>query len=163
MRYPALLLLCGLLLALPKAPGAQDKPTVYVVAGSASSKRISRSKAKELADSAEDLRKQIGKRAHIDLAPTIESADILITILDRRIEFRQSRQTQYGGADTQRQYQSRHVIAYRVRVGELTRDGEYLNAGSLVTWRRVATGLSKEIERWARDNLELLLQQRAQR
>jgi hypothetical protein len=140
--------------------GPKDKPTVYVVADSGES--VSRNKAKKLSDSAEDLRQQVKKRRDIVLAADPVGADIIVTILDRRIEIEQNRQTYYGGGHTQNQYQSRHIITYRIQVGESSREAEYFVAGSLVTWRRVSSGLSKQIERWARDNTDELLERRAQ-
>ena len=86
-----------------------------------------------------------------------------MTILDRAVEVAQSGQTDYGGGHTQNQYQSRHIITYRIEAGESSHKAEYFNAGSFVTWNRVATGLSKHIERWARDHLEQLLQYRPQK
>lgn len=123
------------------------KPSVYVLSDAAGSPGISKSKAKELSDSAEDLRRQIKKRKGLVLARQVESADILVTILDRRVEIAQTRQDYYGGGHTQQQYQSRHVIRYRIETKDSSQEGEYYNVGSLVTWTRVAGGLSKQIER----------------
>lgn len=134
---------------------------VYVEADPGTSGVVSKSKAKEISDSAEDLRRQIEKRKNIVLSVHPEQADIVVTILDRGIEIAQNRHTDYGGGLTQNQYQSRHIITYRIEAGESSQKAEYFNAGSFVTWNRVATGLSKHIERWAKDHVEQLLQYRA--
>jgi hypothetical protein len=143
----------------------KEKPpiTVYVEANSGASEALSKSKVKEISDSAEDLRRQIEKRRDIVLATHPETADIVVTILDRAIEIAQNRQAEYVGGYTQNHYQSRHIITYRIEAGKSSHKAEYFNAGSFVTWNRVAAGLSKHIERWAKDHFEQLLQYRTQR
>jgi hypothetical protein len=139
---------------------AQKPITVFVSTTSESSQARSKSKEKEVSDSAKDLRKEIEKRGNIALAEDIEAADIVVTILDRRIDVAQYRQD-YGAGHIQPQYQSRHLIHYRIQVGEFHQDAEYYIAGSLVTWKRVAKDVSKRIERWARENREQVLQARS--
>ncbi len=163
MWMPAKLAI-GLLLSFACSGMQQEKPSIYVYveADSQALEAISKSKAKEIADSAGDLRQQIGKRQGIVLAPHPEMADITVTILSRGIEVAQNRQT-YSGGHSQPHYQSRHIITYRIEAGDSSHKAEYFNAGSLVTWKRVATGLSKHIESWARDNSDQLLQYRSRR
>lgn len=125
---------------------------VYVdVDGDASEEKL-----QDLKDSAEDLREQIRKRHGILLAEDAEVAKIRVTIMDRQIEFEQSRQTNYGGGLTQSQYQSVYVISYRLQVGDLRWERQHEGAGSLITWKRVATALAKELERWAQRNQDRL-------
>ncbi len=136
--------------------------TVYVEADSGALEAISKARAKEISDSAADLRQQIEKRRDILLALHPEIADITVTILSRGIEVAQNRQT-YSGGHSQPHYQSRHIITYRIEAGGASHKAEYFSAGSLVTWNRVASGLSKHIESWARDHLDQLLQNRARK
>ncbi len=145
IALPALLLISSL-------ASAQQKHSVHV---SASADDTSKSKARELADSAGDLREQIGKRSNLVLAEHPETAEILITVLDRQIDVRPSGQTNYGGGNTQSHYQSRYVLKYRLEAGTFVRDGEYVLAGAFVTWKRMATGVSKDIEKWVDKNAEL--------
>jgi hypothetical protein len=142
----------AVLLSVPYLSSAQDKHSVYV---DVSTDDISKSKARELSDSASDLREQISKRSNLVVAEHPEAAEILITILDREIEVRTSGQTSYGGGNTQSQYQSRYILKYRLESGSFAQDGEYVLAGAFVTWKRMATGIAKDIERWVDENTEL--------
>jgi len=144
--------LLALLLLVPSPASAQQKHSVYV---SASADDTEKAKARELADSADDLRDQIGKRSNLVLADHPEAAEILITVLDRHIDVRTSGQTNYGGGNTQSHYQSRYILKYRLEVGTFTHDSEYVLAGAFVTWKRIATGVSKDIEKWVDKNAEL--------
>jgi hypothetical protein len=143
---------------VPSLASAQQKHSVYV---GVSTNDASKSRAKELADSVSDLREQIGKRSNLVLAKHPESAEILITVLDRQIEVRTSGQTSYGGGNTQSHYQSRYILKYRLESGSFAQDGEYVLAGAFVTWKRMATGVAKDIERWVDENEELAEQRKA--
>jgi hypothetical protein len=149
----------GLIVVVLTAFNAYEKPSVYVTTDPEALGQQDKGKIKELSDSAEDLRKEIEKRRDIVPAVDAESADIIITILDRRIDITQHRED-YGGGQIQNQYQSRHLILYRTSVGGASHNSEYFMAGSLVTWRRLASGLSKQIERWAKENLEAISRSR---
>ena len=139
------------LLLISSLASAQQKHSVYV---GASSDDTEKSKARELADSADDLREQIGKRSNLVVAEHPEAAEILITVLDRYIDVRPSGQTNYGGGNTQSHYQSRYILKYRLEAAPFVQDGEYVLAGAFVTWKRMATGVSKDIERWAEETFE---------
>jgi hypothetical protein len=149
----------GLLVVVLAAFHVYEKPSVYVATDPEALGEQTRARAKELSDSAEDLRKEIEKRGNIVPAADAESADILVTILDRRIEVAQLRQ-RFGGGHIQNYYQSRYLILYRTSVGDANHNSEYFMDGSLVTWKRVASGLSKQVERWAEENLEAILRSR---
>ena len=138
---------------------AQKPVSVFVTVAGETAEGISEAKEKELADTVVDLRKEIEKRANIILAEDINAADIVVKILDRRIDIAQQRQD-YGAGHIQPQYQSRHLILYRMQVGEFHQDAEYYIAGSFVTWKRVAKDVSKRVERWASENREQVLQTR---
>lgn len=138
---------------------AQKPVSVFVTVARETSEGTSEAKEKELADTVKDLRKEIEKRANIILAEDINAADIVVKILDRRIDVAQQRQD-YGAGHIQPQYQSRHLILYRMQVGEFHQDAEYYIAGSFVTWKRVAKDVSKRVERWASENREQVLQSR---
>ena len=140
------------LLLIPSLLSAQQKHSVHVGASAGDTEK---SKARELADSADDLREQIGKRANLVLVEHPETAEILITVLDRYIDVRPSGQTNYGGGNTQSHYQSRYILKYRLEAGTFVQDGEYVLAGAFVTWKRMATGVSKDIEKWVDKNAEL--------
>jgi len=138
---------------------AQKPVSVFVTVARETSEGISEAKEKELGDTAKDLSKEIEKRTNIILAEDINAADIVVKILDRRIDVAQQRQD-YGAGHIQPQYQSRHLVLYRMQVGEFHQDAEYYIAGSFVTWKRVAKDVSKRVERWARENREQVLQTR---
>jgi hypothetical protein len=152
-------ILCTIFLINLAAFTTSEKLSVYVTTDSESIQVGKKARAKELLDSAEDVRKEVEKRRVLVPASAIEDADIVVTILDRRIDVSQHRQN-YGGADIQNHYQSRHLILYRTSVGRQSQDSEYFMEGSLVTWKRVASGLSKQVERWAQDNWEAILRSR---
>ncbi len=139
------------LLLISSLASAQQKHSVYV---GASADDTEKSKARELADSADDLREQIGKRSNLVLVEHSETAEILITVLDRRIDVRSSGQTNYGGGNTQSHYQSRYILKYRLEAGTFVQDGEYVLAGAFVTWKRMASGVSKDIASWAEETFE---------
>jgi hypothetical protein len=109
-------------------------------------------KLRELVDSMADLREQISKRRDIVSAENRSDADILITLLDRRIEVNRSGETKYFGY-TQTHYQSRYVLRFRVEGRGLDFETDTALAGAFVTWKRVAGVVAKDIEAWARDNL----------
>lgn len=138
---------------------APETVSVHVAAAVDAEQSVPRSKAKELSDSAEDLRKEIPKRQGLSLAKDADSAHVVVLILDRRIDVAGTRQD-YGGGNIQLHYQSSHVIVYRIRVGSSHHDAEQIATGSLVTWRRVAKDLSKHLERWVRENREQILRSR---
>lgn len=146
------------LLCLPHLGFAQEKHSVFV---GAATEGASKSKTKELYDSANDLREEIEKRSNLTEAEHPEAAEILLTVLDRRIEVRTSGQTSYGGGNTQSHYQSRYILKYRLESGSFAQDAEYVLAGAFVTWKRMASGISKDIERWVEDNEELAQQRKA--
>jgi hypothetical protein len=117
----------------------------------------SRGKNKDVLDSVKDLKNQIEKRGGIMLAEERSSADIVITVLDRRIDVAQDRQTHWGGGHIQNQYMSRYVIVYLFEAVNDSHRAEQMAYGSLVTWKSVASNLSKHIEGWARENRAQLL------
>ncbi len=141
---------------------AQKPVSVFVTVAGETAEGISKAKEKELADTVEDLRKEIEKRVNIILAEDINAADIVVKILDRRIDVAQQSQD-FGAGHIQPQYQSRHLILYRMEVGEFHQEAEYFIAGSFVTWKRVAKDVSKRIERWAREHREQVLQTRSEK
>ena len=146
--------LAACLLAAPSLLPAQEQQSVYVGTPGEASQDLHKSKARELADSADDLREQISKRPSLALATHPEAADILITILDRRVEVRPSGQTSYGGGNTQSHYESRYILKYRLEAGDRVDESEYVLAGAFVTWKRMAAGIAKDIEQWVDDNSE---------
>ena len=145
-------------LCIPSLASPQQKHSVYV---GVSTDDASKSRARELADSATDLREQIGKRSNLVLVEHPEAAEILITVLDRRIDVRTSGQTSYGGGNTQSHYQSKYILKYRLESGSFEQEAEYVLAGAFVTWKRMATGVAKDIERWVDENAELAEQRKA--
>ncbi len=110
---------------------------------------------RELVDSMTDLREQISKRRDIASAESRSDADILVTLLDRRIEVNRSGETKYFGY-TQTHYQSRYVLRFRLEAGASGFEADAALAGAFVTWKRVAGVVAKDIEQWARDNSEAL-------
>ena len=145
-------LIVAILLCLSAPASAQQKHSIFV---GVSTDRSSKAKARELSDSASDLRDQLGKRSNLVLAEHPEAAQILITVLDREIVVGTSGQTSYGGGNTQSHYESRYILKYRIEAGSFSQDAEYVLAGAFVTWKRMASGISKDIERWLDDNTEL--------
>jgi hypothetical protein len=112
-------------------------------------------KLRELLDSMTDLREQISKRHDIASAKSRTDADILVTLLNRRIEVNRSGETKYFGY-TQTHYQSRYVLSFRLEAGNLDFETDTALAGAFVTWKRVAGVVAKDIETWARENEEAL-------
>jgi len=149
-----LLLASGLWAAPEHGPTRNEKPQVYVHVNP----RIEDhdpAKLRELVDSMTDLREQISKRRDLVSAASRSDADILVTILDRRIEVNRSGETKYFGY-TQTHYQSRYVLSFRLEAGSLDFESDAALAGAFVTWKRVAGVVAKDIEQWARDNSESL-------
>ncbi len=153
---PLSLLLASSLWAVPEQetprPEKARVPRVYVHVDP----RIEdhdRAKGRELVDSMTDLREQISKRRDIVSAKSRSDADILVTLLGRRIEVNRSGETKYFGY-TQTHYQSRYVLSFRLEAGSSDFESDTALAGAFVTWKRVASVLAKDIEQWARDNFE---------
>lgn len=108
------------------------------------------SKRKELYDSVRDLREQIRKRPDLADADERGRADILVTLLDRRLEVNRAGVNDYGGALKQQHYQSRYVLVSLVEAGAFHHESETALAGAFVTWKRVAGVLAKDIEDWSK-------------
>ena len=141
--------------AFPAAlAGEEDRPRVYVHVDP-SIEEHDRGKRRELVDSVTDLREQISRRPNIRSATSRSDADILVTLLDRRIEVNRSGATQYFGY-TQTHFQSRYVLTFRVSAGQLGFETDTALAGAFVTWKRVAGVVAKDIETWAQENEEAL-------
>src|SRR5262245_34065926 len=150
---PVLLLYASALRAAPGTDEA-DKPRVYVYIDP----RIEENdlgKIRDLADSMADLREQISKRRDIVIAESRTDADILVTLLGRRIEVNRSGETKYFGY-TQTHFQSRYVLSFRVKAGTLDFETDTALGGAFVTWKRVAGVVAKDIEAWAKENEEAL-------
>ena len=150
-------ILASLILALAQVVSASQtdkRVSIYVAPDPVIVERVSGPKKKELRDTARDLTEQLKKRARVVVADSSDEAEILVHITDRRVELRQDRKTHYGGSHVQTQYESRHLIAYRLLRRGTERDGEHYLVGSLVTWRRVASDLSKALERYAMSESE---------
>jgi hypothetical protein len=153
---PAKWLLLSLLFAVSTAMRPVEKLSVYVEAELEEDEH-SGAKNKDVLDSTKDLKNQIDKRGDIMLTQERASADIVVTVLDRRIDVAQDRQTHWGGGHIQNQYMSRYVIVYRMEAADNSHRAEQMAYGSLVTWKSVASNLSKHIEGWARQNRDQLL------
>jgi hypothetical protein len=148
------LIASGLWAAPDDEPTRAEKPRVYVHVNP----RIEDhdpAKLRELVDSMTDLREQISKRRDIVSAKNRSESDILVTLLDRRIEVNRNGETKYFGY-TQTHYQSRYVLSFRLEAGSLDFESDAALAGAFVTWKRVAGVVAKDIEQWARDNSESL-------
>jgi hypothetical protein len=149
------LLASGLWVAAAESSSAPtEKPRVYVHVDP----RIEENdpaKRRELLDSMTDLREQISRRRDLATAESRSDADILVTLLDRRIEVNRSGETKYFGY-TQTHYQSRYVLSFRLEAGSLDFETDTALAGAFVTWKRVAGVVAKDIEHWARDHAESL-------
>ena len=144
----------GLWAAPEPEPARPEKPRVFVHVDP----RIEDydpGKRRELVDSMTDLREQISKRRDILSAANRSESDILVTLLDRRIEVNRNGETKYFGY-TQTHYQSRYVLSFRLEAGRLDFESDTALAGAFVTWKRVAGVVAKDIEQWARDNSESL-------
>ena len=157
MKHPLpilLLIASGLCAASEQEPTRTEKLRVYVHVDP----RIEEhdlAKLRDLVDSRTDLREQISKRRDIVSAESRSDADILVTLLDRRIEVNRNGETKYFGY-TQTHYQSRYVLSFRLEAGRLDFESDTALAGAFVTWKRVAGVVAKDIEQWARDNSESL-------
>jgi hypothetical protein len=149
--------LCGLL-SLGSVAHAETRAKVFVNVNPRLEKEAP-DKQRELSDSVFDLREQIQKRRDIESTTERSQANILVTILDRRIEVNRSGETKYFGY-TQTHYQSRYVLSFRVEARTLSYESETALAGAFVTWKRVASVLAKDIEQWARDHPEDMLGER---
>jgi hypothetical protein len=136
------------------APARTEKPRVYVHVDPRLEEQDP-AKQRELVDSMGDLREQISRRRDIAAATSRSDADILVTLLDRRIEVNRSGETKYFGY-TQTHYQSRYVLSFRLEAGSLDFETDTALAGAFVTWKRVAGVVAKDIEQWARDHAETL-------
>ena len=147
MRTPRTLISISLLAAASFAFG-QTTPTVYVTSNKNES--LSEKKRHALADSARDLREQLKKRDGVETAEDRDDADVLVTILDRRIEVNESGTNDWGGALSQTHYQSRYILFFRFESGATIEESEIALAGAFVTWKRVAGVLAKDAEAWAR-------------
>ena len=102
-----------LVVLITAAAHAQVTPAVYVTFDKRET--LSKSKRRELADSARDVREQLQKRKAIRPAEAERDADVLVTILDRRLEVKESGRNEWGGALSQTHYQSRYIVAFRLR------------------------------------------------
>ena len=134
-------------LALAVTTLAQSTPTVYVT--SSKNDSLSSRKQRELADSARDVREQLKKRDGVETADERDDADVLITILDRRIEVNETGTNDWGGALSQTHYQSRYIVFFRFESQSSIEESEIALAGAFVTWKRVAGVLAKDAEKWA--------------
>ncbi len=147
MRARRTLISISLLAATSFAFG-QTTPTVYVTSNKNES--LSEQKRRELADSARDVREQLKKRDGVETAENGDDADVLVTILDRRIEVNESSTHDWGGSLSQTHYQSRYIVFFRFESGATIEESEIALAGAFVTWKRVAGVLAKDAEAWAR-------------
>ncbi len=138
------------LLAAASFAIGQTTPTVYVTINE--NENLSKEKRRELADSAQDVREQLKKRDGVETAEDRDDANVLVTILDRRIEVNESGTNDWGGALSQTHYQSRHILFFRFESGDTIEDSEIALAGAFVTWKRVAGVLAKDAEAWARQH-----------
>lgn len=107
---------------------------------------------KELSDSVKDLTKEIGKRKHLEVVGTAEAADIVVEILHRRKERRT--ELSYENWDRERfETTDWRIVSYRMTAGEFKHQAEVEGK----SWRQAAGRLSKEVERWAKENRARLL------
>lgn len=137
------------------SPGSETtKPRVYVLVDPRLEDHNPQ-KQRDMVDSLTDLREQLAKRRDVVSVKNRSEADILVTLLDRRIEVNRSGETKYFGY-TQTHYQSRYVLHFRVEARGLDFESETALAGAFVTWKRLAGVLAKDIEQWARDHRENL-------
>lgn len=136
------------LLAVASFAFGQTTPTVYVTSNNNES--LSEQKRRELADSVRDVRDQLKKRDGVETAEDRVAADVLVTILDRRIEVNESGTNDWGGALSQTHYESRYILFFRFESGATIEESEIALAGAFVTWKRVAGVLAKDAEEWAR-------------
>ena len=136
------------LLAVASFALGQTTPTVYVTSNKNES--LSEQKRREIADSVRDVREQLKKRDGVETAEDRDTADVLVTILDRRIEVNESGTNDWGGALSQTHYQSRYIVFFRFENDTTIEESEIALAGAFVTWKRVAGVLAKDAEAWAR-------------
>lgn len=129
-----------------------QNPAVFVQLEKRSSDELPEHKRKELFDSVRDIEDQIEKRPGIRLAKSRENASVVVRVLDRRIEMVTTGQTDYGGSYTQKQYQTRYLLAFRVDAGGRSYESEAALAGSFVTWKRVAGTVAKDVETWVQSH-----------
>lgn len=137
-----------LLLAAASQVAGQSTPTIYVT--SSKSDGHSAQKRRELADSVGDVKEQLKKRSGVESSDERGSADVLLTILDRRIEVNESGTDDWGGALSQTHYESRYIVFFRFESRDAIEESEIALAGAFVTWKRVAGVLAKDAEDWAR-------------
>jgi hypothetical protein len=128
---------------------SQQNPTAYVAFEKHD--KLSSEKRRDLADSARDVREKLRDRG-IESTEDRDDADVLVVILDRRIEVRPSGENDWGGALKQTHYQSRHILSVRYETGATIEESEVALAGAFVTWKRVAGEVAKDAEKWARDH-----------
>lgn len=136
------------LLAVAVFAFGQTTPTVYVTSNK--NENFSEQKRRELADSVRDVREQLKKRDGVETAEDRAAADVLVTILDRRIEVNESGTNDWGGALSQTHYESRYIVFFRFESSTTIEESEIALAGAFVTWKRVAGVLAKDAEAWAR-------------
>ncbi len=136
------------LLAVAVFAFGQTTPTVYVTSNK--NENFSEQKRRELADSVRDVREQLKKRDGVETAEDRDAADVLVTILDRRIEVNESGTNDWGGALSQTHYESRYIVFFRFESSTTIEESEIALAGAFVTWKRVAGVLAKDTEAWAR-------------
>ena len=136
------------LLAVASFAFGQTTPTVYVTSNKNES--LSEQKRREIADSVRDVREQLKKRDGVETAEDRDAADVLVTILDRRIEVNESGTNDWGGALSQTHYQSRYIVFFRFENDTTIEESDIALAGAFVTWKRVAGVLAKDAEAWAR-------------
>jgi hypothetical protein len=134
----------------------QKVPKVFVHVDPRVAQTNDAQKRRDLVDSVTDIREHLQKRRDVEFAKDRFDADILVTILDRRLEVNRSGATSYFGY-TQTHYQSRYILAYRLEARGTDFETETALAGAFVTWKRVAGVLAKDIEQWARDHREDML------
>ncbi|TDI39256.1 MAG: hypothetical protein E2P02_18985 [Acidobacteria bacterium] len=128
---------------------SQQNPTAYV--DFEKHDKLSSEKRRDLADSARDVREKLRDRG-IESTEDRDDADVLVVILDRRIEVRPSGENDWGGALKQTHYQSRHILSVRYETSATIEESEVALAGAFVTWKRVAGEVAKDAEKWARDH-----------
>ncbi len=136
------------LLAVASFAFGQATPTVYVTVNE--NETLSKQERRELADSARDVREQLKKRNGVETAEDRDDADVVVTILDRRIEVNESGTNDWGGALSQTHYESRYIVFFRFESGATIEEAEIALAGAFVTWKRVAGVLAKDAEEWVR-------------
>lgn len=138
---------------------AETRPKVFVHADPRALATGNPETRRGLQDSVSDLREQLRKRPELALAKDRGEADILVTVLDRRLEVNRSGETRYFGY-TQTHFQSRYVLAFRIEAGRLDYETEAALAGAFVTWKRVAGVVAKDVEIWVREHREQMLGER---